>query len=231
MPPLTAGPVSFAGLGFLTFYLMGKMHIFDQRGHAVSDLHHIRGSQDTDNIYAIAQGMASSRTTIRRCSRSHLAHDGQSTFVHPLSQVQRSAPCSSLDLQTIGKMCSSARHLASSSPTFVIDNTTHLSPPSTRIKLLLRAQMTLWIRLYFRLMDTLLRLTISMRMPLKVWRAVRRHVRHEQMNHGGRVHNRVGMKYWCHLVVDTYKTILQCSPLMKCLDRASTHELVNRHFS
>ncbi|VDB82782.1 unnamed protein product [Peniophora sp. CBMAI 1063] len=26
--------LSFAGLGFLTFYLMGKLHLFDQRGHA-----------------------------------------------------------------------------------------------------------------------------------------------------------------------------------------------------
>jgi len=28
--------VSFAGLGFLTFYLAGKFHLFDTRGHAVS---------------------------------------------------------------------------------------------------------------------------------------------------------------------------------------------------
>ena len=28
--------VSFAGLGFLSFYLAGKMHLFDTRGHAVS---------------------------------------------------------------------------------------------------------------------------------------------------------------------------------------------------
>lgn len=28
--------VSFAGLGFLAFYLAGKLHLFDERGHAVS---------------------------------------------------------------------------------------------------------------------------------------------------------------------------------------------------
>ncbi|KAJ8589158.1 hypothetical protein M405DRAFT_818512 [Rhizopogon salebrosus TDB-379] len=28
--------LSFAGLGFLAFYLAGKSHLFDNRGHAVS---------------------------------------------------------------------------------------------------------------------------------------------------------------------------------------------------
>jgi hypothetical protein len=28
--------VSFAGLGFLALYLAGKLHLFDNRGHAVS---------------------------------------------------------------------------------------------------------------------------------------------------------------------------------------------------
>lgn len=28
--------VSFAGLGFLAFYLAGKLHLFDRRGHTVS---------------------------------------------------------------------------------------------------------------------------------------------------------------------------------------------------
>lgn len=33
---LNSHEVAFSGLGFLAFYLSGKLHIFDTRGHAVS---------------------------------------------------------------------------------------------------------------------------------------------------------------------------------------------------
>lgn len=36
LPFLILPPVSFAGQGFLAFYLAGKLHLFDRRGHAVS---------------------------------------------------------------------------------------------------------------------------------------------------------------------------------------------------
>ena len=37
LPPcLITSSVSFAGQGFLAFYLAGKLHLFDRRGHAVS---------------------------------------------------------------------------------------------------------------------------------------------------------------------------------------------------
>ena len=39
LPVFTFHPVSFAGLGFLSLYLAGKLHLFDRRGHAVSVNH------------------------------------------------------------------------------------------------------------------------------------------------------------------------------------------------
>ena len=71
--------VSFAGLGFLTFYLVGKLRLFDTRGYAVSAL---AGAIMSARLWSHAgQGVVVACTPRTRCLGGPLAYHGLPTCV------------------------------------------------------------------------------------------------------------------------------------------------------
>lgn len=66
--------VSFSGLGFLAFYLAGKMHLFDHRGHVVSTK--LQCSKLYADIACLAESVGSVDPALSCCPRRHLPHDG-----------------------------------------------------------------------------------------------------------------------------------------------------------
>jgi hypothetical protein len=82
--------VSFAGLGFLAFYLAGKLRVFDARGHTVRKVNiAILDILIADMTWSAAQSLAFSYPARRRRPRRHLAHDGLPTYAPPVVSSAR----------------------------------------------------------------------------------------------------------------------------------------------
>ena len=73
--------VSFAGLGFLTFYLAGKLRLFDTRGHTVSTRIRVLALNEVLIEARVGQGMAVARASWTRLLGSDNAYHGLPTCV------------------------------------------------------------------------------------------------------------------------------------------------------
>lgn len=81
--------MSFAGLGFLAFYISGKLHLFDGRGHAVRIILEYWEAW-ADIFHPVVQtrkGMAGSGAVGRRRLSCYIADDGLQTCVHKVRHV------------------------------------------------------------------------------------------------------------------------------------------------